>query len=329
MIQRYLYETLNPDIYHGFNKKPPYFEGWYFKVLSADEQTRYAIIPGIFKGQDGQANESFVQVLDGMTGAATYHSYPVEAFRAHEERFDVWVGDNHFRRDCLSLNIDDEQLTIKGELRLGPGEGWPVRLLEPGVMGWFGWLPFMECYHGIVSFDHTVDGALTVNGERKVFDGGRGYIEKDWGQAFPSAYVWMQTNHFDIPGTSLMTSAALIPSLGRTFTGFLLGFYHQGKLVKMATYTGAKIERLEVTDDHVYYTLADKQHRIALNAERKTGGLLKAPVRTEMHKRVDETMQSTINVTLSHLDGRVIFEGTGRSAALEVHGDIPKLLSYL
>lgn len=329
MIRRFLYETLHPEIYHGFNKKPPYFEGWYFKILSADEQTRYAIIPGIFKGEDGQANESFVQVLDGMTGAATYHRYPVEAFRAHEEQFDVWVGDNHFRRDCLSLNIDDEQLTIRGELRFGPGTGWPVRILEPGVMGWYGWLPFMECYHGVLSFDHSTNGTLYVDDQPKVFDGGRGYIEKDWGQAFPSAYVWMQTNHFDTSETSLMTSAALIPSLGRTFTGFLLGFWHQKRLYKMATYTGAKIERLDITDDHVYYTIGDREHRIELIAERRSGGLLKAPIRTEMHKRVDETMQSNVEVKLTRRDGHTIFAGTGRNAALEVHGDIPGLLSYL
>ncbi|MCK7537696.1 MAG: tocopherol cyclase family protein [Marinilabiliales bacterium] len=30
------------------------------------------------------------------------------------------------------------------------------------------------------------------------FSGGRGYIEKDWGHSFPSAYVWMQSNHFQL-----------------------------------------------------------------------------------------------------------------------------------
>lgn len=27
------------------------------------------------------------------------------------------------------------------------------------------------------------------------FSGGRGYIEKDWGQSFPAAWVWLQINY--------------------------------------------------------------------------------------------------------------------------------------
>ena len=46
--------------------------------------------------------------------------------------------------------------------------------------------------------------AIIVNDNNKPF-GGRGYIEKDWGQAFPRAWIWTQSNHFgaDAPGTSL------------------------------------------------------------------------------------------------------------------------------
>ena len=23
-------------------------------------------------------------------------------------------------------------------------------------MGWYAWVPFMECYHGVLSLDHTI-----------------------------------------------------------------------------------------------------------------------------------------------------------------------------
>ncbi len=335
MLRRYLYETLHPEIYHGFGKKPPYFEGWYYKLVSADENSRYAIIPGIFRGQNASASaegtagdHAFVQVLDGMTGRATYHQYPVEAFRADEEAFSVWVGENHFHQHGLSLNINDDTLRLSGELRFEGGEGWPVSVASPGVMGWYAWLPFMECYHGILSFDHRIIGSLQVDGQVVDFTEGRGYMEKDWGQAFPSAYIWQQTNHFDTPGTCLTASIAMIPSVGRVFRGFLGGFYHHRKLYKFATYTGAQTEKLALTDDHVHWTLSDQHYRLEMTAERGSGGLLKAPVRTEMHKRVDETMQSSVAVRFTHrFGGAVIFEGVGRNAGLEVHGDLDTLLS--
>ena len=324
-MRRYIYETLHPEIYHGHNTKPPYFEGWYYKVVSADESHRYAIIPGVFREKTSAKDHCFVQVLDGMTGKATYHEYPATAFKADYDKFDVWVGPNHFSRDSLSLNIDDDQAQIHGELNFGEGHGWTVRVVEPGVMGWYAWLPIMECYHGILSFGHTVNGNLHIDGSSVTFEGGRGYIEKDWGQSFPSAYIWMQSNHFDTPDTSLMASIAIIPSLGRSFAGHIAGFYHRGVLHRMTTYTNAKVESLRLDDEHVYYTLKDKRYRLELIAERRSGGLLKAPIRTEMHKRVDETMQSTVQVRFSTLTGECLFEGIGRNAALEVHGELDRM----
>ncbi|GAB4328265.1 MAG: tocopherol cyclase family protein [Phototrophicales bacterium] len=325
-MQRYIFETLHPEIYHGYGKKPPHFEGWYFKVISADESARYAIIPGVFIGQAG-GDHAFIQILNGMTGEATYHQFPFEAFRADEETFNVWIGDNYFSQNRLVLKITDDQLHINGELCFLGGEGWPVTLRSPGVMGWYAWLPFMECYHGILSFDHHISGKLTVNKQTIDFTNGRGYLEKDWGQAFPSAYIWQQTNHFDTVGTCLTASVAMIPSVGRTFRGFLLGFYHQKQLYRMTTYTGAKIERLEITDEHVYWTVVDRSYRIEMISKRVSGGLLKAPIRTEMHKRVNETLNSSIFVRFSTRNGDTLFEGTGRCAGLEVHGDLETLLN--
>ena len=32
---RWLSTTLNPEAYHGSGRRPPFFEGWYFKVVNA------------------------------------------------------------------------------------------------------------------------------------------------------------------------------------------------------------------------------------------------------------------------------------------------------
>ncbi len=325
-MRRYLYTTLHPEIYHGFKKQPPFFEGWYFKLISASTDQRYAVIPGIFLAEDAAHNHAFIQVLNGVTGAATYHPYPVDRFWAHPERFYVKVGDSTFSDERLVLEIADDQLEISGEVRFKGLTPWPVTPTSPGIMGWYGWLSFMECYHGVVSLDHLLSGQLHVNGEAVSFEHGRGYIEKDWGQNFPSAYVWQQTNHFRTPGTSLTASIALIPFYVTTFRGFIIGLWHYGKLYRFATYTGAVTEQLEITDDHVFWTVADGRYRLEMVSERAEGGLLKAPIRTEMHRRVNETMGASVFVRLTEKSGSVIYEDEGRHMALEVHGDLERLL---
>lgn len=323
-MRRYFYDTLHPEIYHGYGKKPPFFEGWYYKLVDQPEQHRYAIIPGVFITENPAMNHAFIQVLNGSE--ATYHQYPLEAFWSHREKFEVQIGESLFRADCISLNIHDEALTLRGDLRFNSRVKWPVRLHAPGIMGWYGWIPFMECYHGVVSLDHLIAGALTLNGQTVDFTNGRGYIEKDWGQNFPSAYVWQQTNHFHAPGTSLTASIAMIPFYYTTFRGFIIGFWHHGQLFRFATYTGAVTDHLEITDHQVSWTVSDGKHRLEMVSQRGgEGGMLKAPFRTEMHKRINETMTATVHVRLTTRDGKTLFEGEGRNAGLEVYGDLERL----
>lgn len=316
--------TLNPAMYHGYGKKPPFFEGWYFKLISADEAWRYAIIPGIFSGKNAHA---FVQVLDGNTAQSTYHRFPASDFWASEEKFEIRIGENYFSEESIELDINEDLGQISGKLHFEGLKPWPVSVASPGIMGWYAWVPKMECYHGVLSFDHQIQGSLQIDGKVIDFTEGRGYIEKDWGQSFPAGYIWFQSNHFDTPGTSLTASVAVIPWLGNAFRGFIIGLWHQDKLYRFATYTGAKTEALDITDERVTWVIRDRHYRLELLAHRTEGGLLHEPTRSEMLQRVEETMRATVDVKLTTLDGKTIFAELGRNTSLEVNGDIPRLLS--
>ncbi len=320
----------DPTLYHGHGKDGDFFEGWYFKLVNADGSRRYAIIPGVFKHGDPHA---FIQVMDGLTGDATYHRYPVDAFSASETAFDVRIADNHFRADCLILDIDDEQRTVSGEVRFENRVPYPWTWTSPGIMGPFGYLPFLECNHGVVSIDHTLTGTLTVDGETAQFYGGRGYAEKDWGSGFPSGYIWLQTNHFSSTPTGLMVSIAMIPRLGRPFRGFLSAFYHEGQLYRFATYTGARIRNLHLSDTHVRWHLIGRtggaSYRLEIDAERASGGILKAPYDGQMVERVAESLTAEVDVRLVRQERArevVVFADRGQYAGLEVVGDLSPLL---
>lgn len=314
---------LTPEAYHGTKKHPPFFEGWYYKMISADESHKVAIIPGVILGQDAH---SFIQVLNGVEGTSAYHAFHLESFQANPKRFSIEVGENHFDDRRLTLNIDRPEGHLKGEIQLGPLNSWPVTLLSPGIMGWYAWVPRMECYHGVLSFDHSLQGTLTLNGITMDFSGGRGYIEKDWGQAFPTAWVWFQSNHFGNVSACITASVAIIPWIGNAFRGFVAGLWLDGKLYRFATYTGAKIETLEITDDQVKWVIRNQRYRLSLIASRDKGGLLRGPTRLDMGKRVLETLNASVQVQLKTLQGEQLFEGCGAHAGLEVVGDLPRLL---
>ena len=318
--------TLHPEGFHGDKVSGAFFEGWYVKLVSADRSQRWAVIPGVFLGAGGNA-EAFVQVLDGSTGASTYERFERADFAARADAFDVRVGPNRFSTSGIHLDLPVSRL--RGSVRFTtPLRPWPVRPWAPGIMGWYAWVPFMECYHGVVSFDHGLAGTLEHAGEKVVLDGGRGYLEKDWGQAFPAGYVWMQSNHFSRPRVCLTASVALIPWLRGEFRGFIVGVWVDGTLHRFATYTAARTTALAIDDEHVTWTLRSRGGAVlALRAERQRGGLLHAPIRTEMHRRVEETLDARVHVRLSGPDGQVLLDDVGECAGLEVHGDLDRLLA--
>lgn len=311
-----LHSILHPEVYHGRFKCPPFFEGWYFRIVTKDEKERYAIIPGIILGKNGH---SFIQILDGVRARTTYHKFPLGDFQASKRIFDIRVGLNLFSLDGLSLNIDDSQGRVVGVVTFSETHPWPVTFTSPGIMGWYAWVPAMQCYHGVISFDHPLSGWLKIDGKMVEFEGGRGYIEKDWGSAFPEGYVWMQTNLFEQSAVCITGSVAVIPWLRSAFPGFIVGFWKDGRLYRFATYSGAKIEKLEITDKKVEWVLCDECYRLELQAVRAEAGLLKGPSELDMGKRVNETMNSCIEVRLSSAGGERIFHGTGRHAGLEVY----------
>jgi len=314
----------NPNFYHGHGKKPPFFEGWYYKLITTDESYRFAIIPGVFFGEDGH---SFVQVLDGREPKVAYNRFPLEQFWASKDKFELRIAENFFSSHKISININNHLTNIHGELFFKNLISFPVTLTSPGIMGWYAWMPFMECYHGIVSLDHQIQGSLIIDEEHIDFSEGRGYIEKDWGQAFPSGYVWMQSNHFGTHGTSFTGSIAMIPWLNRSFRGFIVAFWHANRLYRFATYTGARTTLLDVDDKRVRWHITDSNFNLEIITNRESGGLLKGPSRQDMLRRVEETMSATIELRLQERSGKTIFEGTGRSVSLEVHGDLEALLS--
>jgi hypothetical protein len=314
-----------PAMYHGHGMQRDFFEGWYYKFVDAAEQRAMAVIPGVFLGRDPGRSHCFVQVLDGETGRSTYHPYPLAEFSASRRALELRVGPNRFTDGAITLDIAGPERRLRGQLRFAGLRPWPVSLASPGIMGWYAYVPFMECYHGVLSLDHAVDGALELDGRLADFAGGRGYIEKDWGRAFPDAWLWAQTNHFEQPGVCLTASVATIPWLGTAFRGFIIGLLHGGRLTRFATYTGARIDELRLTDTRALLRVSDRRHRLRIEAERAEGGLLHAPYRTEMLQRVTESLTAAVRVRLAEAGGRVVFDGVGRHAGLEINGQLRQI----
>jgi tocopherol cyclase len=324
----YFKRILHPEGYQGGPRKLPHFEGWYFKLVDRTGRHRIAVIPGISISREETDTHCFIQTLDGNTGETTYHTYPPDVFSADRYTLSIRIGPNVFDAGGMTLVLPGNKMPLNGHVAFSELHPWPVKWYAPGIMGWYAWVPFMECYHGVLSFDHIIKGTLQINGSLVNFDEGRGYIEKDWGKSFPSAYIWMQSNHFSSVGTSLSASIANIPWIGSSFQGYIIGLVHMGKLYRFTTYTGAQTDVLRIDDNHVFWSVSSRLFHLEITAHRALSGQLKGPNLAIMARRVPETLQAEIAIKLvKKSDGTVLLEDTGLHGGLEIVGDTSSLFS--
>ena len=322
MLLNQIHAIWNPECYHGWGKSKRFFEGWYYKIISSDQKHALAIIPGIAMDENGK-KQAFIQVLDGRNLKASYHKFDAQEFIPEPKTHDLQIGKNRFTNDSIELDLPG----LKGSLRFRNRSPWPSSWNSPGIMGPFSFVPFMECYHGILSMDHSIEGSLVHQDKVISFEQGRGYMEKDWGHSFPEGYVWMQSNHFSKTGISIKASIAKIPWIGSSFIGYIAGVLIDGKLIQFTTYNKTQLKKCSVSKKEVVIEMENSLHKLWIRAEQEKATPLAAPIAGFMDARIEESMNAKIHLKLiQKKTGEILLEDTGTSAGIEVAGNYAVLL---
>ncbi len=179
---------------------------------------------------------------------------------------------------------------MKMEAAFGLGPFHPIRktLLMPNMMGFFAYIPDMECYHDVISMNHRFHGLLRVDDQVIGFHEGKGYIEKDWGTSFPKKYIWIQCNHFKKENLSVFCSAADIPFRKKSFTGFICCLVIDQTEYRFATYNNSKFELERVADDQILLSFQSRTAKLRIEASLKGAGELIAPHQGRMQDVLKE-----------------------------------------
>jgi tocopherol cyclase len=313
----------DPAIFQGSLERKNYFEGWYFKQSDLAGDTKLSFIPGI--SLTGKDKHAFIQVIDGLNGEAYNIRYPICEFKPEKDPFAIHIGKNVFSYSGVKLDIIDE-VQVKGKLEytdlsLFKGAPW-----MRGVMGWYGYVPYMETYHGLLSLDHIVNGSIKIEDSVLTLKNAKGYIEKDWGTSFPSAWIWMQGNCFKENKTSLMVSVAIIPWLGSSFIGHLAVFLYKNKVINLSTYSGGKLTKISKTASTVELCIETSKYRLNVEALQGDTVNLKSPLKGNMVGRTVESLSSSIDVSLYDKKKNIIlFAGKSEGSGLEIMDELSEL----
>ena len=315
----------NPSAYHGNQNKRPFFEGWYHKLTTKDNRS-LAIIPGIYHSGKTKNKTEFIMVFEGNKGNVYFKRYKTTEFHCSKSEYTLHLGPNYFSLKEIKLDISDDQFQLTGQVFTNNIKPWPVTLMEPGCMGWYAYIPSMECFHGILSMDHSLNGKLDLNNSLYSFSNGRGYIEKDWGGNFPENWIWAQANHFQNNHASISASLATIPWKKKKFAGFIVGLYFNNRLYRFTSYRNTIIKDIYFDSKILHWQLQRKDMLLDLTIERgEKAGLLLAPDKNDMIPKVKEYLDGKIRCQLYHNDSK-IFDDLSNICATEFIGNTEKLI---
>lgn len=290
--------------FFGPKNRKNYFEGWYFKQTSRD--LNIAFIPSI-SIVDVTERKAFIQVISNSFSERFEFAY--NDFHSLVKTLDIRIKDNSFTDQDISLNLVNENYNIKVNLKYSP-----FLPLEKDIMGPFKNLPKMECKHNIFSMKHYVNGIITINNKAYIFDNNLGYLEGDYGSSFPNKYMWIQSNSFE--NCAFFLSIATIPYYKINFTGLISSLIINDKEYRFATYNFSKV--LIYSNEHVRI----KKRKYILDVYIKDSDrlILSAPKNGDMTRKVQESMEATIEIVLSK-GGAEIYHAITNNASIEI-GDI-------
>ena len=314
-----------PEQYHGTSNKRPFFEGWYHKITTANGQS-IIMIPGIYRSGLIDYETAFLMIYNGENGKVDYITFSPDEFICDPYKYKLKLGDNTFSLNEIKLNIKTSLIEAKGHVKNENIKPWPVSILEPGCMGWYTYVPTMECFHGILSMDHDLKGKIEINSQSYLFDNGKGYIEKDWGKNFPKNWIWAQSNHFEMPGLSLSASLATIPWRKSEFSGFIVGVQVNDILYRFTPYKGSKVNLIKYDEKKISWHLQQENIELQIKLYRGSNtGILFAPDKFNMEKKVAEYLDARIKFKLKK-GKETIAEGDSSQSALEIIGDTKSLI---
>lgn len=300
------------------------FEGWYFKQNTKSGKYAIAFIPGRATDKNGNSH-AFIQInhsFEGNIKHSYYIQFPIEQYRVQWNPLEIQIAENRFTLDGIELDIKTAEIEVKTKLAFQNQHTFRKNALSPGIMGPFGYLPFLECYHNLYSLSHSTFGSMMVNGEVIDFDAGNGYVEGDHGTSFPEKWIWFQSNHFqtDVSIFCAIAKVPILPLIAKALRGLICVLLIEGKEYRFATYNGGKVDRIDSTfEGDIEITTVELRKgstQLKMTVLSEHGPELKAPTNGSMEGIIKENIDARVKVELFQ-KGALIFSDTGINCGFE------------
>ena len=196
--------STDPNRYHWNGLDDPYFEEWFFRVIAPSGEA-FAFCYGVRNpgALDAADSEAFLIAM-GSGGRLAQGTFPLDRFVASNQHLEVQVGANSASLEQIGGSLAGDDGAVRWNLTIELEETWT------DTMGALTNLPLSSINWYVGMLRGRATGSVTWGDETVDFDGAAIYQDKFWGDALPSAYVWLQASDFPNPGDAFAFAGGLL-----------------------------------------------------------------------------------------------------------------------
>ncbi|MBU1020591.1 MAG: tocopherol cyclase family protein [Firmicutes bacterium] len=286
-------------------KSTDYFEGWYTRITDLKNDLNYAVIFGITNSK--QDPHAFIQLYDGITLTNTYVRFDVSEFSYLNQT--VSIGANSLSLKHLTLELGEIFIhTHFSNVSILKGK-------NNSAMGFLVHAP-LQCFQEVNMMNGLFSGDITKNKMTRTISG-KIYMEKTYGNKFPTKWIWLQCNHFP-QDISLTFAYGKIPFLFWKLNGFMAILHVQEKEYRFTSYNLSKMKIDHYDTDKVKITLRKKTRKLTLDATLIQPVEIVGPTKKGiMNLLVLESINSTLTAEFTEKNN-ILFHEEGSKVGLEI-----------
>ena len=329
-----------------------HFEGWYYRVTSPGEGGEadqvWVLITAYWRDSAG-AERAFVKLINGVTGRVYKRVFEGEAegvrvgeIQAGANDLSVLLGS---AEDGVSLTHEgvvgrfwtEEGEEVEVELSVEGCAYWgsPFHERDRWTMGWVTELPGPPLKWHVEHLKGSATGWVRVRGGGALLEEGEVagaplHQEKNWGRAFPSTWVWLQSDVFEgRPDVAFAAAGGPIFSWDWSPSGYMLGLRWRDEFLSLRTQDGHVFSGVDfkVEGGEALWSLDAEglQRRVEVRARAPISELIEIDVPGEggLELKAVEHLRASLEVTLyerSWLGWREVERVRSRLAAVEAGG---------
>ncbi len=208
----YRFNRANWESRNGAVDKGPWYEWWYYKVVTPEGRSFYwvyGVINPADQGNSQAATRAFVEIGDFENKKIHKKIYPVRDFRAAYDKTELSIANTPFSAaaNALQGEMISDGLPIKWNLSLEKIWGW-------NAMGWG--LPFnglLDIAWYPAQASAMMSGQIQIGEEIINLNQVKAYQDRNWGQDFPDWWYWIVANEFPQNPTAALACGGGMPKV--------------------------------------------------------------------------------------------------------------------